>query len=140
MALIGIIEKKKGDIATILVKKVLPCGDKCRNCSAGCKLYNIHIQTKVNNDLKEGDCIKVQQKSEAATKSSIVQVVIPVLLLISSIAIVQLLPQIQNKDAGTALSVLASIIVAQFVIKIYDKINMKKNATNFIVGEKCNPL
>ncbi|MDF2949442.1 MAG: hypothetical protein K0R07_1474, partial [Sedimentibacter sp.] len=32
MALIGIIEEKKGDTATILVKKVLPCGDKCKNC------------------------------------------------------------------------------------------------------------
>lgn len=139
MALIGIIEKKKGDTATILVKKVLPCGDKCKNCSAGCKLYSIHIQTEVDDNLKVGDCIKVQQKSEAATNSSIVQVAIPALLLIGSIITVQILPQIQNKGAATALAVLASITITHFALKLFDKMNMKKNATNFILGEKCNP-
>lgn len=139
MALIGIIEEKKGETATILVKKVLPCGDKCKNCSAGCNLYNIHIQVEVDNNLKEGDCIKIQQKSEAATNSSIVQVAIPTLLLIGSIITVQMIPQVQNKGAATALAVVASIIVAQYVIKLYDKMNMKKNATNFIIGEKYNP-
>lgn len=139
MALIGIIEKKKGDTATILVKKILPCGDKCKNCNAGCKLYSIHIQTEVNNNLKEGDCVKVLQKDEAAINSSIVQFAIPALLLIGSIIIVQLLPQIQNKGAATALAVLASIIATQLLLKIYDKLQMKKNAVHFIVGEKCNP-
>jgi len=139
MALIGIIEEKKGNTATILVKKVLPCGDKCKNCSAGCNLYNIHIQTVVDNNLNKGDCIKIQQKSEAATNSSIVQVAIPTLLLIGSIITVQMIPQVQNKGAATALAVVASIVVTQYAIKLYDKKNMKKNSTNFIVGEKYNP-
>lgn len=139
MALIGIIEKKKGDIATILVKKILPCGDKCKNCNAGCKLYSIHIQTEVDKNLIIGDCVKVLQKDKLSLNRSIVQFAVPALLLIGSIIIVYLLPQIQNKGIATALAVLASTIATQVVLKLYDKLQMKKNAVHFIVGEKCNP-
>lgn len=138
MALIGIIEKKKKNTATILVKKVLPCGDKCRNCSAGCKLYSIHIQKEVGDDFMEGDCLKVLQKDEKALNSSVVQVAIPVILIAGSIIIAQLIPGIENKGAATGLSVLASIVGTQFLLKVYDKMQMKKNAEHFILGEKCD--
>jgi hypothetical protein len=36
-------------------------------------------------------------------------------------------------------AVVASIVVTQYAIKLYDKKNMKKNSTNFIIGEKYNP-
>lgn len=138
MALIGIIEKKKGNTATILVKKVLPCKDKCKNCSAGCKLYSIHIQKEVSDDINEGDCVKVLQKGEAALNSSVIQVVITACLVIGSIIIVQLIPQLKNKGIATALALLASIIMTQFTLKLYDKMQMKKNAIHFILGEKCD--
>jgi positive regulator of sigma E activity len=138
MALIGLIEKKNGDMATILIKKVLPCGDKCKNCNAGCKLYSIHIQTMVNNSLKEGDYVKVLQKDDANMNNSVVQYAIPALLLIGSIIIVNLLPQIHNKGMATLLAVLASTAATQVLLKLYDKMQMKKNAVHFIIGEKCN--
>lgn len=139
MALIGIIEKKKGKTATILVNKILPCGDKCRNCSAGCKLYSIHIQKEVNEGINVGDCLRVLQKDEAALNSSKVQVAIPAIMLTVSIILAQLFPKVENRGAATALAVLVSIIASHFAIKFYDKMQMKKNADHFILGEKCDP-
>ena len=79
------------------------------------------------------------QKDKLSLNRSIVQFAVPALLLIGSIIIVYLLPQIQNKGIATALAVLASTIATQVVLKLYDKLQMKKNAVHFIVGEKCNP-
>lgn len=138
MNLIGKVEKKKGNLATISVTKVLPCGDSCKNCSAGCKHYSIYIQTEVENSINEGDIVDVKQKDESLLNTRLMQYVIPTILLLGSIIIVELIPQIQNKGAASAFALLASIIASQFISKFYDKIKMKNNAKHFIVKQKYN--
>lgn len=139
MNLIGKIEKKKGNLATILITKVLPCGDNCKNCSAGCKHYSIHIQTEVDSSINEGDIVDVKQKNESLLNSRVMQYATPTVLLLGSIIIVQIVPRIQNKGAASALALLVSLILSQFVQKLYDKIKMKSNAKHFIVKQKQNP-
>lgn len=139
MALIGKIEKKKDNTAIILVKKILPCGDNCKSCSAGCKFYSIYIQTEVSDDINVGDIVNVKQKDDATLNNRIMQYALPVTLIMGSIIIVNIIPQFENKGLASALAVLGSIIAAQFALKIYDKLQMKKNANHFVVCGKQNP-
>lgn len=133
MNLIGKIVKKKGSSATILVTKILPCGNNCRNCSAGCKHFSIHIQTEVDNDINEGDIVDVLQKDEELLNSRVMQYAIPAGLILSTIIAVQLIPQIQNKGGASALALVASIIVSHLISTIYDKMKMKKNSNHYII-------
>lgn len=138
MTLIGKIEQKEGKTATILVKKIAPCGDKCKNCSAGCNLYSTHIQTEVADDVNVGDYVEIRSDSDVVINNSIMQYAVPVILIIISTIVVQLLPFFQNKEMATALAVVLSLIASQFVLKFIDKNKMQNNARLFHVGKKYN--
>ncbi|HBD63168.1 MAG TPA: hypothetical protein DC038_01905 [Clostridiales bacterium] len=138
MKFTGMVEKKRGSVAVILVKKVLPCGDSCRSCSVGCKFYSMHIQTEVADDINEGDYVSVEQKSEVADNSGITRYVISAAMIALSVLLVQLIPQVRNSSSILASAMLISAIASHYVQKYCDKISMKKNAENFIVGKKLN--
>lgn len=136
MAFIGKIERKEGKSATISVKKIAPCGDNCRNCSAGCKLYNTYIQTDVDDDIKEGDYVEISAKNDVVPNNTILQYAEPVILIIVSTILVHLLPFVKNKGMASAVAILSSLIVSQFILKGHDKKKMKNNASSFKVGKK----
>lgn len=138
MAFTGMVEKKKGSMAVILIKKMLPCGDSCRSCSAGCKFYSLHIQTEVADDINEGDYVSVEQKSEVADNNGIISYVISAAMIALSVLLVQLIPQVRNSSSILASAILISAIASHCVQKYCDKISMKKNAENFIVGKKLD--
>lgn len=136
LLLIGKVETKNGKLATILVKKVVPCGDNCKNCSAGCKTFRVYIQTDVSDDVNVGNIIEIKAQGEAVFKHSFVTYAIYIIFMISFIAIVQFLPDIQNKNLLSVLTGIVSLIVADFIIKLYDKRRMKENAQFYLVGKK----
>lgn len=136
MKLTGKVEEKKGNLATILVTKVLPCGDKCRNCSAGCKHYSLHIQTEVDDDVNKSDIVNVEQKEGAPVNNTLIRYAIPVVLIICSLIIVELLPIKGNLSAIQTLTIVVSIIASYFITKTYDKIQMKKISKYYIITKK----
>lgn len=136
LVLIGKVETKNGKLATILVKKVLPCGYNCKNCSAGCKTFRVYIQTDVSDDVHVGNIIEIKAQGEVVFKHSFVTYAIYIIFMISFIAIFQFLPDIQNKNLLSVLTVIVSLIVADFIIKLYDKRRMKENAQFYLVGKK----
>ncbi len=138
MAFTGMVEKKKGSMAVILVKKVLPCGDSCRSCSAGCKFCSMHIQTEVADDINEGDCVSVEQKSEVADNGGITRYAISVAMIALAVIFVQLIPQVRDSSSILALAILIFALASHYVQKYCDKISMKKNAENFIVGKRLD--
>lgn len=138
MALIGKIEQKEGKIAIILVKKIAPCGDRCKNCSAGCNLFSTHIQTEVAEDVNVGDYVEISSESDVVINNSIMQYAVPVILIIISTIAVQFLPFVQNKEIATALAVVLSVVTSQYILKFFDKKKMQNNARLFHVGRKYN--
>ncbi|KAF5040178.1 hypothetical protein SDC9_72669 [bioreactor metagenome] len=138
MALIGKIEKKKGTTATIYIKKVLPCGDNCRNCSAGCKHYSARIEKHVEENVKEGDYVEIIAEGEVTAKSSAMLYALSASLVVTSVVVVQLLPGINNKEGFSALAVIVSLITAQLFIKLNDKHKMQKNSEKFKVGKRID--
>ncbi|WP_019227549.1 SoxR reducing system RseC family protein [Sedimentibacter sp. B4] len=138
MALIGKIEKKKGTTATIYIKKVLPCGDNCRNCSAGCKHYSTRIEKHVEDNVKEGDYVEIIAEGEVTAKSSAMLYALSASLVVTSVVVVQLLPGLKNKEGFSALAVIVSLIAAQLFIKLNDKHKMQKNSEKFKIGKRIN--
>ena len=138
MNLIGKVEKKEGKIATIFIKNEVPCKEKCRNCSAGCNLFSVRIKTEVSDDVNEGDYVNIESKGEVEKNNRMMQYLVPVVLIIISIAAVQLLSYNKNKEAFTALAVLLSLIAAQVILKLNDKYKAKKYAELFYIGDKID--
>ena len=133
MKLTGKVEEKKGNLATILVTKVLPCGDKCRSCSAGCKHYSLHIQSEVEENVNIGDIVKVEQKGDAPVNNTFIRYAIPVAFIACSLIIVELLPIKENISAILALAILISIIASYYISKFYDKVQMKRISKHYTI-------
>lgn len=138
MALIGIIEKKKGKDATILIKKELPCRDRCRHCSAGCHLYSERIVTQVADDLQPGNRVEIESRGEAEKANRRLQYLLPLTLIAVSIAAVQLLSVFKNKEAFSALGVVISLVASQIVLYLHDKRSMKDKSSKFLIGKKLS--
>lgn len=138
MKYIGRIESRDGHTAIISVKKVLPCKDSCRSCSAGCKYYETHIQTEVADDIKEGDYVNIERKAETSDKSEIIRYIIPTAMIVLAVVLVQLIPAARSNGLILALAILFSVISSHFVQRYYDRTYMKRNAKNFVVGKKLN--
>ncbi|MEL7647457.1 MAG: SoxR reducing system RseC family protein [Sedimentibacter sp.] len=138
MTLIGIIEKKNGKDATILIKKELPCKDRCRHCSAGCHLYSERIVTQVTDDLQPGDRVEIEARGEAEKANRLMQYLLPLTLMAVSIAAVQGISVFKNKEAFSALGVFFSLVASQLVIYLHDRRRMKEKASKFLIGKKLS--
>lgn len=56
--------------------------------------------------------------------------------MMATIGMVQLLLDSPNKDMISAVASVASLAVSYFILKAYDKREMKKNTLKFTVGKK----
>ncbi|MFA9423616.1 MAG: SoxR reducing system RseC family protein [Sedimentibacter sp.] len=133
---VGKIEKIDGHKATISVRRPHGCGPNCASCGGSCKVNSVFFETEITSEYKEGEFVEITTESEVVFKQIFVLYGVPFLLMVSTIAIVQLLLDTSNKDVISAVASLASLVVSYFILKAYDKREMKKNTLKFTVGKK----
>lgn len=136
---VGKIEKIDGNKAVISVKRVSACGDNCKGCSSACKVNSVIVETDisdVNEDINVGDYVEIKAENEVMLKHILVLYGLPLLLMVITVFIVQALLESPNKDIISAVASLFSLIVSFFLLKAYDKNEMKKNVLKFTVGKK----
>jgi len=134
---IGKIEKIDGNVATILVKRVSACGDNCASCSAACKQNGIKIKTEVTSDIEIGDYVEITTENGIMLKHILMLYGLPLVLLVGSILLFNfILSNNINKDVISAVLGLASLIVSFFILKMYDKREMKNNPIKYTVAKK----
>lgn len=136
---IGKVEKKDGETATILVKKVLPCGDNCRNCSAGCKAFRQYIQTEVAADVQVGNQVEISAVGKPGLKNSSLAYGLYFLFMAGFMAIGQFLPNIQNRNLASVGLGSLGLVIAGLIIKNNEKRQMKTNGKSYRVGKKISP-
>jgi sigma-E factor negative regulatory protein RseC len=137
MEQVGKIEKIEGTKATVSVKRVSACGESCKSCSAVCKQPSVIIETELNGDYQVGDYVEITTENEVALKQIFMLYGIPFLIMMAVIAAVQLLMfDNPNKDMISAVASVASLAVSFFILKAYDKKEMKKNTLKFTLGRK----
>ncbi|MGD9569277.1 MAG: SoxR reducing system RseC family protein [Sedimentibacter sp.] len=134
---VGKIEKIEGNKATVLVKRVSACGDNCKGCSSACDQPTITFETDFNGDYEVGDYVEITTENEVALKQIAILYGIPFLTMMATIGIVQmLLLEHPQRDLISAVASVASLVVAFFILKAYDKKEMKKNTLKFTLGRK----
>ena len=137
MEQVGKIERINGNIATILVKRVSMCGDNCKSCSSACKVNGIEINVEVSDDIKVGDYVEISTENEVMFKHILMLYGTPFVLMLGTIfAVMFLLQNSPNKDIISAFAGIASLGVSYFILKNYDKKEMKNNAIKYTVAKK----
>lgn len=136
---IGKIERIDGNKAVISVKRVSACGDSCKSCSSACKVNSVIVETEISEDedINVGDYVEIKAENEVMLKHIVVLYGLPLLLMIVTVIIVQaILATRPDKDIISAIASLFSLIISFFLLKAYDKREMKKNVLKFTVGKK----
>jgi len=133
---VGKIEKIDGNKATVSVKRVTACGENCKSCGASCKVNSVSIETDVTDEFEVGDYVEITTENEVMFKHILMLYGTPFALMMITIGMVQLLSDSPNKDMISAVASVASLIVSYFILKTYDKKEMKKNTLKFTLGKK----
>ncbi|HKM01946.1 MAG TPA: SoxR reducing system RseC family protein, partial [Sedimentibacter sp.] len=131
------IEKIDGNKAVISVKRVSACGDSCKSCSSSCKVNSVIFETDIDDqDISVGDFVEIRAENEVMLKHIMVLYGLPLLMMIATVFVAQMILSGPNKDMISAVASLFSLIVSFFLLKAYDKTEMKKNVLKFTVGKK----
>jgi sigma-E factor negative regulatory protein RseC len=134
---VGKIEKIQGNKATISVKRVSACGENCKGCSSSCKQPVVYFETDINGEYEVGDYVEITTENDVMLKQILMLYGIPFVIMLSTIGIVQmLLFNNPNKDMISAVASVASLAVSYFILKAYDKKEMKNNTLKFTIGRK----
>lgn len=135
---VGKIEKIDGNKAIISIKRVSACGDSCKSCSSACKVNSVIVETDISDviDINVGDYVEIKAENEVMLKHILVLYGLPLLLMIITVFIVQMVLKSPNKDIISAVASLFSLIISFYLLKAYDKKEMKKNVLKFTVGKK----
>ncbi|MEL7647106.1 MAG: SoxR reducing system RseC family protein [Sedimentibacter sp.] len=133
---VGKIEKINGNKATISVKRVTACGDNCKSCGSSCKVNSVIVESDIDGDYEVGDYVEITTENEVMFKHILILYGIPFAVMMVAIFLVQLLVSGPGKDVISAVSAIASLVVSFFILKAYDKNEMKKNVLKFTVGKK----
>lgn len=133
---VGKIEKIEGNKAVISVKRTSACGESCKSCGSSCKQESVSVETEITSDYEIGDYVEITTENEVLLKHILFLYGIPLLFMMGTIGIVQLLLDSPNKDMISAVASLLSLVVSYFILKAYDKNEMKKNVLKFTVVKK----
>lgn len=134
---VGKIEKIDGNKAVISVKRVSACGENCKGCSSSCKVNSVIFETDIDDqDINVGDFVEIRAENEVMLKHIMVLYGLPLLMMIATVFVAQMILSGPNKDIISAIASVFSLIVSFFLLKAYDKIEMKKNVLKFTVGKK----
>ena len=135
---IGKIEKITGNKAVISVKRVTACGDSCKSCGSSRKVNSVIVETDLEDGhtFEVGDYVEITTENEVMLKHILVLYGLPFTLMIATVILVQILLNNPNKDMISAVASLFSLILSFYLLKAYDKMEMKKNILKFTVGKK----
>lgn len=134
---VGKIEKIEGNKATVSVKRVSACGTNCASCGASCEQKSVIFETEFSGDYEVGDYVEISTENDVMLKQILMLYGIPFVIMLATIGIVQLLIfNNPNKDLISAVASVVSLALAYFILKIYDKNEMKKNTLKFTFGRK----
>ena len=137
MEQVGKIEKIEGNRATISVKRISACGTNCASCGASCKQSSVIFETDFTGEYEVGDYVEVTTENDVMLKQIAMIYGIPLVIMIATIGIVQLLmAENPSKDIISAVASVASLTLSFFILKAYDKKEMKKNTLKFTLGKK----
>ncbi|NLJ59196.1 MAG: SoxR reducing system RseC family protein [Tissierellia bacterium] len=138
MEQVGKVEKIDGKRAVISVKRVSACGTSCKSCSASCKEVSVIVETDIDetDNIQVGDYVEINTENEVMLKHIAVLYGLPLVIMIITIFLVQMILTSPNKDLISAVASLFSLVISFYLLKAYDNREMRKNTLKFTIGKK----
>lgn len=134
---VGKVEKKEGNMATILVKRVSACGDNCKSCGSSCNIRGININIEVTDDINIGDFVEISTETNIMLKHILVLYGTPLVIMLGTIFMFMIiLKNNKNSDLISGLAGIASLFFSHILLKKYDKKELEQNTVKYTVAKK----
>jgi hypothetical protein len=127
-----VLKIEKGH-AEILVKRVLPCGDACRKCSAGCYIESDVIKAKISEDMKAGDLLEILVEKGKGSISEIQRYGISFAAMLLSVVIAFIAAPSEYKTQASGAALFAGIILSHFAVKEAEKIAVRRGSVKHTI-------
>lgn len=127
-----VLEVDKGH-AKILVKRVLPCGDACRKCSAGCYIESDVIKVKATEGMKAGDLLEMLVEKGKGSITEIERYGISLAAMLLAVVIAYLAAPSEYKAQVSGAALFAGIILSHFAVKEAEKLAVRRGSVKHTV-------
>lgn len=127
-----VLKVEKGH-AEILVKRVLPCGDACRKCSAGCYIESDVIKVKVHEGMKTGDLLEILVEKGKGSITEIERYGISFAVMLLSVVIAYIAAPAVYKAQVSGAALFAGIILSHFAVKEAEKIAVRRGSVKHTI-------
>lgn len=129
----GKVLKVENGHAEILVKRVLPCGDACRKCSAGCYIEADIIKVKAGEDVRFGDLLEILVEKGKGSISETMRNGISLGVMFLSVITAYLLSPSEYKAQFSGIALFAGILLSHFAVKEAEKIALRRGSVKHTV-------
>lgn len=127
-----VLKVEKGH-AEILVKRVLPCGDACRKCSAGCYIESDVIKVKVHEGMKTGDLLEILVEKGKGSITEIERYGISFAAMLLSVVIAYIAAPAEYKAQVSGAALFVGIILSHFAVKEAEKIAVRRGSVKHTI-------
>jgi hypothetical protein len=127
-----VLKVKKGH-AEILVKRVLPCGDACRKCSAGCYIESDVIKVKIHEGMKTGDLLEILVEKGKGSITEIERYGISFAAMLLSVVIAYIAAPAEYKAQVSGAALFVGIILSHFAVKEAEKIAVRRGSVKHTI-------
>ena len=127
-----VLKVEKGH-AEILVKRVLPCGDACRKCSAGCYLESDVIKVNISEGMKAGDLLEILVEKGKGSISEIQRYGISLAAMFLTVVIAYVAAPVEYKAQASGAAIFAGIILSHFAVKEAEKIAQRRGSVKHTI-------
>lgn len=129
----GKVLKVENGHAEILVKRVLPCGDACRKCSAGCYIESDVIKIKETEGMKAGDLLEILVEKGKGSISEIERYGISLAAMLLSVVIAYIAAPAEYKAQVSGAALFVGIILSHFAVKEAEKIAVRRGSVKHTI-------
>ena len=127
-----VLKIEKGH-AEILVKRVLPCGDACRKCSAGCYIEADTIKVKSTEELRQGDLLEVIVEKGKGSINEMQRYVISIVTMLLAVVIAYFAAPAEYKAQFSGAALFAGIVLSHFAVKEAEKMALKRGSVRHTI-------
>lgn len=121
--------------AEILVKRVLPCGDACRKCSAGCYIESDVIKVKMAKGMKTGDLLEILVEKGKGSITEMERYGISLAAMLLAVVAAYIAAPVEYKVQVSGAALFVGIILSHFAVKEAEKIAVRRGSVKHtIVG------
>lgn len=129
---VGYVTKLEDEEAHIIFKRTSSCGDNCASCSGGCEIPPLILNIKNTLFAKPGDAVAVNMEDSTFFKFTFFAYALPLILMLSGVAIAYITTKDEVISAFTGLGFLA---ISYVILRIVNN-NYVKNKSNSVTMMK----